>query len=136
MLNLDYAFANQVSEFYPPKNCLGRRPTHFLDVQLKLSDDGKTFAGTTVGPIIDGERKGELLDVLTQAEALVPEQVIAVGDGANDLWMIAKAGLGIAFKAKRRVQEKAPARINQKSLTNVLYLLGYNDKEIEGLLKE
>ncbi|KAI9014148.1 HAD-like domain-containing protein [Hyaloraphidium curvatum] len=113
-LNLDYAFANQ----------------------LEVSEDGKTFTGKTLGPIIDGERKAELLEVLAQAEALVYDQVIAVGDGANDLWMLAKAGLGIAFNAKKRVQEKAPARINQKSLTNVLYLLGYNDKEIAGLLSD
>lgn len=46
--------------------------------QLELSEDGKTFTGKTIGPIIDGERKGELLDVLTQAEALVHEQVSTI----------------------------------------------------------
>jgi len=102
-LGLDYAFANT----------------------LKYSADGLTLTGEVTGPIVDGERKAELLDVIAQAESLVHEQVIAVGDGANDLWMLAKAGLGIAFNAKPRVQERAPARINQSSLRNVLYLLGY-----------
>ncbi|KAJ3376595.1 hypothetical protein HDU92_009208 [Lobulomyces angularis] len=110
-LGLDYAFANQ----------------------LKVSTDGKTLTGETIGPIVDGMRKAELLDVIAQAESVSSEQVIAVGDGANDLWMLAAAGLGIAFNAKPRVQEKARARINQKSLRNVLYLLGFNDEELKQL---
>ena len=71
-----------------------------------MSADGKTFTGETVGPIVDGVRKAELLDVIAQAEGVTPKQVIAVGDGANDLWMLNKAGLGIAFNAKPRVQEQ------------------------------
>jgi phosphoserine phosphatase SerB len=110
-LGLDYAFANQ----------------------LRVSKDGLTLTGETYGPIVDGVRKAELLDVIAQAESVTPEQVIAVGDGANDLFMLSKAGLGIAFNAKPRVQQQAPARINQRSLKNVLYLLGYTDDEIEEL---
>ncbi|CAG8482930.1 13688_t:CDS:2 [Racocetra fulgida] len=83
-LGLDYAFANQ----------------------LKVSSDGLTFTGELDGPIVDGERKAELLEVIAQAENIKLEQVVAVGDGANDLFMLAKAGLGIAFNAKPRVQEK------------------------------
>lgn len=86
--------------------------------------------GETTGPIVDGERKAELLEVIAQAESVRPEQVIAIGDGANDLFMLAAAGLGIAFNAKPKVQEKAKTRINQKSLKFVLYLLGYADKDI------
>ena len=59
-----------------------------------------------MGPVVDGVRKAELLDVIAQAEGVTPKQVIAVGDGANDLWMLNKAGLGIAFNAKPRVQEQ------------------------------
>jgi phosphoserine phosphatase SerB len=110
-LGLDYAFANQ----------------------LKTSNDGAMLLGETHGPIVDGQRKAELLEVLAQAESIGPEQVIAIGDGANDLLMLAAAGLGIAFNAKPRVQEKARTRINQKSLLNVLYLLGYSDKDITQL---
>ncbi|TPX71811.1 phosphoserine phosphatase [Spizellomyces sp. 'palustris'] len=110
-LGLDYAFANQ----------------------LKVSPDGHTLTGETVGPIVDGMRKAELLEVIAQAESVTPEQVIAVGDGANDLWMLAAAGLGIAFNAKPRVQKEARARINQTSLRNVLYLLGYTDDDAKQL---
>jgi phosphoserine phosphatase len=55
--------------------------------------------------------------------------VIAVGDGANDLDMLHRAGLGIAFNAKRTVQEQAHAAINQKSLKSILYLLGIRDAD-------
>ncbi|KAK9767135.1 Phosphoserine phosphatase [Basidiobolus ranarum] len=110
-LELDYAFANQ----------------------LKVSSDGLTLTGETVGPIVDGQRKAELLEVIAQAESVTLDQVIAVGDGANDLWMLAAAGLGIAFNAKPRVQERASTRINQKSLKYVLHLLGYTDEECRQL---
>ncbi|CAO3662564.1 unnamed protein product [Rhizopus stolonifer] len=113
-LGLDYAFANQ----------------------LKVSTDGLTLTGETVGPIVDGLRKAELLEVIAQAEGVTLNQVIAVGDGANDLWMLNKAGLGIAFNAKPRVQEKAGARINQKSLKYVLTLLGYSDQDMEELSRD
>jgi len=73
---------------------------------LRVSNDGLTLTGETYGPVVDGIRKAELLDVIAQAESVSPEQVIAVGDGANDLFMLSKAGLGIAFNAKPRVQQQ------------------------------
>ncbi|KAJ2731007.1 Phosphoserine phosphatase [Coemansia sp. BCRC 34962] len=106
-LGLDYAFANQ----------------------LKVSADGKSLTGETVGPVVDATRKAELLEVIAQAEGIAIDQVVAVGDGANDLLMLGKASLGIAFNAKPRVQEQARARINQKSLANILYLMGYSESE-------
>ncbi|KAJ1965190.1 Phosphoserine phosphatase [Dipsacomyces acuminosporus] len=106
-LGLDYAFANQ----------------------LKVSADGKSLTGETVGPVVDATRKAELLEVIAQAEGIAIDQVVAVGDGANDLLMLGKASLGIAFNAKPRVQQQARARINQKSLANILYLMGYSESE-------
>jgi phosphoserine phosphatase len=50
-----------------------------------LKTDGQTFTGETIGPIVDGIRKAELLEVIAQAESVTSDQVIAVGDGANDL---------------------------------------------------
>ena len=56
--------------------------------------------------------------------------MIAVGDGANDLDMLHRAGLGIAFNAKRTVQEQAATAINQTSLMSILYLLGLRDVDM------
>lgn len=98
--------------------------------------DGSTLTGETVGPIVDGVRKAELLDVLAQTEGVTRDQIIAVGDGANDLWMLAAAGLGVAFNAKHKVQQQAKARINQPSLINILYLLGLNSVEINQLIRD
>jgi len=56
-------------------------------------------------------------------------QTIAVGDGANDLKMMHKAGLGVAFNAKSTVQLEAPCRINSKTLMDVLYVLGLSKEE-------
>lgn len=61
--------------------------------------------------------------------------MFAVGDGANDLMMLAAAGTGIAFNAKPKVQENASVRLNQPSLKNVLYLLGLKAAEIRDILE-
>jgi phosphoserine phosphatase len=91
------------------------------------------FDGTTTGPIVDGERKAMLLGVMAQSEGVRLEQVMAVGDGANDLKMMGVAGLGVAFNAKKKVQEEADVRINQRSLMNLMFLLGYTEDEITSL---
>lgn len=65
------------------------------------------LTGSTWGPIVDAERKAELLRAIAQAELIPLAQIVAVGDGVNDLPMLAAAGLGIAFNAKPRVQERA-----------------------------
>lgn len=110
-LGLDYAFANV------------------------LSTKNGIILGTTQGPIVTAERKASLLEVIAQAESINLEQVVAVGDGANDLPMLSRAGLGIAFKAKPSVQQRAKTRLNNGSLLSILYLLGYNDNEIQWLMQ-
>lgn len=93
--------------------------------------DGK-LTGKHIGEIVDGKRKAELLKFLAQVEKIELDQVIAVGDGANDLPMLNIAGLGIAFHAKPKVKENARQSISSIGLDGVLYFLGFRDKHING----
>jgi phosphoserine phosphatase len=90
--------------------------------------DGKV-TGKVTGQIVDGERKAQLLRQLASRENISLDQVIAVGDGANDLPMLSIAGLGIAFRAKPIVKESARHSISTLGLDGILYLLGYSDRE-------
>ncbi|MBV2133646.1 phosphoserine phosphatase SerB [Pseudomonas sp. MAP12] len=90
--------------------------------------DGKV-TGVAVEPIVDAQRKADLLRQLTEQEGLRLEQTIAVGDGANDLPMLAIAGLGVAFRAKPLVKQSAKQAISTLGLDGILYLLGYRDRE-------
>ena len=84
--------------------------------------------GEVTGQIVDGRRKAELLQELAAREHISLEQVIAVGDGANDLPMLSVAGLGIAFRAKPIVRESAKQSISTLGLDGILYLLGISDR--------
>ena len=88
--------------------------------------DGKV-TGNVRGTIVDGARKAELLCQLAREEGVDLQQVIAVGDGANDLPMLSIAGLGIAFRAKPLVQQTAEQSISTLGLDAILYLLGFSD---------
>lgn len=81
-LELDYAFANT----------------------LAVSDDGSELTGEVVGEIVNAERKAQLLLEIAAKEGINPRQAVAIGDGANDLVMMAAAGFGVAFNAKPKVQ--------------------------------
>ena len=89
-------------------------------------EDGK-FTGRYIGDVVDATRKAELLSLIAQVEHIDLAQVIAVGDGANDLKMLGKAGLGIAFHAKPKVQENARQAISTVGLDGILYFLGFKD---------
>ena len=88
--------------------------------------DGK-FTGRYIGDVVDATRKAELLSLIAQVERIDLAQVIAVGDGANDLKMLGTAGLGIAFHAKPKVQENARQAISTVGLDGILYFLGFKD---------
>ncbi len=92
--------------------------------------DGKV-TGEVKGVIVDGTRKAELLQEIAAQEGVALDQVIAVGDGANDLPMLSIAGLGIAFRAKPIVKESAGQSISTLGLDGILYLLGISDRYTE-----
>lgn len=104
-LGIDYVYANE------------------LDIE-----DGKV-TGKVSGVVVDGARKAELLKELANKENISLEQVIAVGDGANDLPMLNVAGLGIAFRAKPLVKASAEQSISNLGLDAILYLIGFRDRD-------
>ncbi len=92
--------------------------------------DGR-LTGGLVGAIVDRARKAQLLRDVAAAEGITLEQVVAVGDGANDLDMLATAGLGIAFNAKPVVREVAEVSLSVPYLDAVLFVLGVRRSEVE-----
>ncbi len=93
-------------------------------------EDGK-LTGRYSGQIVDGNRKAELLQLLCQFENIDIAQSIAVGDGANDLPMLNRAGLGIAFHAKPKVKATAKQSISTIGLDGILYFVGLKDSWVE-----
>lgn len=92
--------------------------------------DGKV-TGRVIPPIINGVRKAELLAEIASKEGFSLEQVIAVGDGANDIPMLNLAGMGIAYRAKPLVRQKAGHSISSLGLDGLLYLIGVRDRDIQ-----
>jgi phosphoserine phosphatase len=96
--------------------------------ELEIRDGVVT--GRVIGEIVDGRKKAELLTAIALQEGISLQQVIAVGDGANDLPMLTIAGLGIAFHAKPKVKEGAGHAISTFGLDSILYLIGVRDRDI------
>ena len=92
--------------------------------------DGK-LTGRVEGPVVDRAEKARALRRFAEAEGLPLSRTVAVGDGANDLDMLAAAGLGIAFNAKPVVREQADASVNVPYLDTVLFMLGISRDDVE-----
>jgi phosphoserine phosphatase len=94
-----------------------------------LIDDGKALTGAVAEPILGREAKLEALERESAARGIDILETLAVGDGANDLAMIRRAGLGVAYHAKPVVAEAAGAAIDHGDLTALLYLQGYRETD-------
>lgn len=105
--SLDFAFANE----------------------LEVKDGALT--GRLRGTVVDGERKAQVLVDMAQAYNCRLEQTVAIGDGANDVLMLQSAGLGIAFRAKPKLQEVATMSLNHHDrLDTLLYLMGFDARDL------
>ncbi|MBF9059173.1 phosphoserine phosphatase SerB [Rhodobacterales bacterium HKCCSP123] len=91
--------------------------------------EGGTLTGTVAQPILGREAKVAALEDLTARLGLTDDDVLAIGDGANDLGMLQRAGLGVAVHAKPVVQAQAAHAINHGDLTALLYAQGYAKAE-------
>ncbi|CAB4663202.1 unannotated protein [freshwater metagenome] len=106
-----------------------------LGIELYRANSLETSQGIITGglrgPIIDRAAKAQTLVDFASAVGVGIEQTIAIGDGANDLDMIAAAGLGIAFNAKPAVRAAADSAVSQPYLDSVLYLMGISREDVE-----
>ncbi|MDN5570525.1 MAG: phosphoserine phosphatase SerB [Propionibacteriaceae bacterium] len=102
--------------------------THVHANSLEVVDG--VLTGRVAGPVVDRAAKAETLKRFAEAEGLPLSRTVAIGDGANDLDMLAAAGLGIAFNAKPAVRASADTALSLPHLDAVLYLLGFNREEV------
>jgi phosphoserine phosphatase len=92
--------------------------------------DGR-LTGRVVGPIVDRPGKAAALRRFADSAGVPLSETVAIGDGANDLDMLAAAGLGVAFNAKPVVREQADTSVNVPFLDAILFLLGIPREEVE-----
>jgi len=96
-----------------------------------LEIEGGQLTGRLSGPVVDRAGKAAALERFAQAAGVPLSRTVAVGDGANDIDMLVRAGLGIAFNAKPVLRDVADAAVNVPYLDSVLFLLGIPRSEIE-----
>jgi len=109
-LGIDYAFANKL-----------------------VIENGK-LTGEVEEPIIDARRKGEIIRELAKKENLLIEEIVAVGDGANDRFMLQNSGLAIALNPKEILKKVADGVITRENLTGMLYCLGTPERKLREVL--
>lgn len=116
--------------------------TYFTDVLKERLGFDYTFAndleirdgvitGEIKGDIIDAEAKGRIIYYLAELERISPDNIVAVGDGANDCLMIKNAGLGVAFNAKEILKKVSDGSLSRENLLGLLNVLGIAEKEKE-----
>jgi phosphoserine phosphatase len=91
------------------------------------------LTGRLIEPILDGEGKARALRAIAEKEGISLQQVVGVGDGANDIPMLQAAGLGIAFHAKERTREHAHAALQRSDFLGLLYMLGVSARDVKKL---
>ena len=104
-LNLDYVFANE------------------------LAVENGLVTGEIKGEIVDAEKKGSILKKIAKLERISEDQIVAVGDGANDRFMLQSAGLAIAFSPKEILKEYSDGMITTDNLSGLRYFLGIPDEK-------
>ncbi|GIU91233.1 MAG: phosphoserine phosphatase [Acidimicrobiia bacterium] len=102
---------------------------HAFGTPLEVVDG--VLTGRLAGPPVDRAAKAEIVRRLAQQEGITLAQVMAVGDGANDVDMLATAGLGVAFNAKPVVREVADTAVSVPYLDALLFLLGVRREDVE-----
>ena len=111
-LNLDYVFSNE----------------------LAIENDVTT--GEIKGDIINAERKGEIIKEIADLENISIDQIVAVGDGANDRFMLENAGLAIAFNPKEVLKKYSDGMITSENIFGLLYFLGVPDSELKKIKRQ
>jgi phosphoserine phosphatase len=100
----------------------------------ELEISGGKLTGRVRGTVVDGERKAQILKDMAQVYNCRLEQTVAIGDGANDVFMLQTAGLGIAFRAKPKLQAVADMSLNHNErLDTLIYLMGFNARDLRDL---
>ena len=118
--------------------------TYFTDILRERLGFDYTFAneleiengvltGEIIGDIVDAEAKGRIIYRLAELERISPDNIVAVGDGANDCLMIKNAGLGVAFNAKEILKKVSDGTLSHENLLGLLNVLGLAEKEKEML---
>ena len=128
---LDYRFAIVSGGFTQLTDSIAEElGIHYSAANTLEIIDGR-LTGRITGPVLDQAGKAAALIRFAEAAGVPLSQTVAVGDGANDLDMIAAAGLGVAFNAKPIIQDAADTALNVPHLDAVLYLLGISRDEVE-----
>jgi phosphoserine phosphatase len=103
-----------------------------MDMSNELQFQGDELTGIALEPILNSAAKLNTLERLLSEKSIDRTESLAIGDGANDIPMIEAAGLGVAFKAKKKAAQAADARIHYGDLTTLLYFQGYRAVEFIG----